>query len=141
MKLLLDCCEAYSRFGIRQYNRVLSFIRPTKKAIAKYKELKYGLNYKILHALDEQIKLYQHSDLPVYCSFGIYHPTLDDKFRVAFEIVQVIRYNIACANAKCTPEERPSYVPKYGTIDFNRPHSCTNVPLPKCELIQNEGNV
>lgn len=123
MLVLEEALEVFSRLGTKQYDILASHIEHGK----------YGLNWEKRLELDKKIKEIEGmADKPCY---GINSPEISDKFRVSYDMIQVLRYVRSWSNAEHSPEERTSNFIKYMSLNYDEPLKTGKEPLAKCELI------
>ena len=117
--ILRDALDIYSRIGIGQFERVVDL---------------YDLNGMMSEKRREDVENI-FTSAKVVCghnragSFGIHNPEVNDNFRKAFDVNQVLRNKIAWSRA-----------PQGGNgVDFYTPTQTSHEdPLPSCE-VEEEG--
>lgn len=116
--ILRDALDIYSRIGIGQFDKVVDT---------------YDRNGMMTPQQREDVeKLFKSAK--IVCghthngSFGIHNPLVNDTFRKAFDINQVLRNKIAWSRA-----------PQGGVgVDFYEPHRISEDPLPTCEVVEED---
>jgi len=82
--ILCDALDLYARIGIGQFEEILHIFNFTKVA----PEHRDTVEILLLSAKEE-------IGLPKNGSHGIHHPEVNDKFRAAFDLKQVVRNKVA----------------------------------------------
>jgi hypothetical protein len=116
--------ETYSRLGTKQYQIALS----------ETTDCDYGT----LKDIEEYIRLKEHCDLQSNASYGILEDKVDDRFRVSWDLYQVVRYCRAWSRAEHKPEERDKYFTKYMGVCYDTPLKRSEQPLAECECLRDE---
>lgn len=127
LRIIEQALEVLSRIGTKQYHIALEQIE-TKDT--------FGLGYETLQILERIIRKAEELNMPNNASYGIHSPEISDKFRVAWDMIQVFRYVRSWANAEHKPKDRDKYTGIYSTINFNSPMKSSEQSLPKCEEIK-----
>jgi hypothetical protein len=112
-QVLIQALDLFSRIGIGQFEEVLQVYDPNAKLALKERErIRAGLNIAKTEA-----------GHPSNGSYGIHHPKVDDDFRVAYDLQQVIRHRLAWDRK---PEGDI-------TVPFDKPMQIGQEPLAKIE--------
>jgi len=97
--VLEEALEVLARMGTKQYAMVLDHVEVLG-------DDRFGmLSYNDRNMLQQKIREAEGCDMPYNASFGIYSEEISDKFRVAWDIYQVLRFTRSWANAKHEPAE------------------------------------
>jgi hypothetical protein len=131
MHIIEEALDVLSRLGTKQYSMVLEHIEP----LSDRKEFKYGISWDHKNALQQAIRAAEGCDLPSNAAYGIYQEEISDSFRVAWDLLQVLRYTRSWANAEHKPEERREHFTKYMTVNYDTPIKSSQQPLADCEEI------
>jgi len=108
-KIVQSALDIYTRLGLGQIERVGDFL-----------DWKTRDQWEQLLAAVKVIGTGHHPN----ASTGISHPELDDRFKIAYEIQQVVRGKVAWHNK-----------PEGGwTVDFDDPLKLSQEPLPECQV-------
>lgn len=109
-RILVLALDLYSRIGIGQFEEITRVYETNGDlSIEKEEDLKVYL-----------LKAKAVAGHPVNGSYGIHNPHVSDKFRVAWDIQQVVRHRLAY---DARPEGNPM------SVHFDTPHQCGTVPL------------
>jgi hypothetical protein len=107
--------DLYARVGIGQFEEVLQVYDPAAKMDI---ELRNHIRAGLVLAKAE-------AGHPANGSYGIVNPLVDDDFRVAYDVQQVIRHTLA-------RDRKPE---GGNTVDFDKPHATGTEPLPTFEKV------
>lgn len=124
LRIILNALEGYTRAGTEQYDIMI-------EALTGYK-----YSYDTNKAINTAIRSLVGCELDPNASWGIHNEQIGDNYRVAYDMIQVLRHTQAWANAEDKEETRWSHGVKYMGISFDAPMSTTkkDVPLIKCEV-------
>jgi len=128
LKILMSALEGFTRAGTEQYDIMIG-------ALTYYKGT-YNNNKEILKSIREILK----SELPsLNSSYGIYSKEINDDYRKAYDMIQVLRNVSAWANAPDDEKDRSKNFAKYMTVSYDEPMiTSTEAKLIKCEEIKGE---
>jgi hypothetical protein len=120
--------EMYSRLGIKQYGIVFEY------AHFEFSNSKHILTFFENREIEQSIRNRESLNMSPNASYGIYCREVNDKFRCAWDMYQVIRYARSWADAEHKPEERYKHFITYMTHNYDPPMKSSNQPLAKCEV-------
>ena len=129
-RVLIAALDLYSRIGLGQFEEVVNVHDlALKLSVVTREGMRNGLNF-----------VKQLAGHPPNGSYGIHNENVDDVFRVAFDLKQVIRNRLAW-------DQNPKG--DIGRVDFDEPRATskeplakiaqeTKTPLEECESLGNE---
>ena len=128
LQIILHALEGYTRAGTEQYDIMF-------EALTKYK-----YDYNTNKAINKVVRELTDSELRENESHGIHNKKIDDDYRKAYDMIQVLRYVKSWANVEASPEDRHENFIKYMGINFDEPYkiSTEDCELIKCEEIEDE---
>jgi hypothetical protein len=128
LRVIEQALETFSRMGSKQYDIACD-------AIQTHDE--FGcLSYDQKQKIRKFIREIEGSDLAENESYGIGQKIIDDKYRVAYDMIQVFRYVRSWANAEDEPEDRGNNFSKYMGRNYDKPLKYSEEPLAECEEIE-----
>jgi effector-binding domain-containing protein len=125
LHIIQNALEGYTRAGTEQYDIMF-------EALTKYKH-----SYDVNQAINTAIRHLTECKLRQNESWGIHSEKIDDDYRVAYDMIQVLRNKQAWANAEDKEETRWNHGSKYMQISYDSPYPTTkkNIKLIKCEVV------
>jgi hypothetical protein len=128
LTILMSALEGFTRAGTEQYDIMI-------QALTFYNG-SYSDSKKILKSIREILK----SDLSsMNESYGIHSRKINDDYRKAYDIIQVLRNARAWANAPDDEEDRSKKFIKYMKVDYDKPlKTSTEAELINCEEIKDK---
>lgn len=130
LRVIEQALEVFSRIGTKQYDIVCDAIQTNDE----FGSLSYDKRQKI----NSFIREIEGSNLQEDESYGIGQEVVDDKFRVAYDMIQVFRYVRSWANAEDASEDRlkSKNFTKYMGRNYDEPLQYSKEGLVKCEEVE-----
>ena len=109
--IIQNALEGYSRAGTEQYDIIIN------------------------KAINVAIKNITGSELGENSSHGIHSQNISDNYRVAYDMIQVLRNKRAWANVEDAENSKENHGSKYMGVSYSTPYktSTEDEPLIKCE--------
>jgi hypothetical protein len=131
--IIRNALECLTRTGTYQFSIALeTAYRPLKKT----KKMPFGLGFFEFRTIEFLIRNSLGCTLEQNSYYGIHSKSIKNKYRIAFDLLQVIRYTLAWSTAEHKPEERDKYFNTYMGICYDAPLPISGMKLAKCKEIR-----
>lgn len=127
LRVIEEALEVFSRLGTKQYGMVADHI---------IKEDGDVLSWDEREKINRYIREIEGFRMPPNASYGIHSKEISDRYRVAFDLLQVARHRRSWANAEHPESERSEHFGKYMGVNYDKPMKTGAELLAVCEVCE-----